>query len=352
MNTSSSRPTIATGRLIGRPRGQRLAHDLARGAVGLEHLLERRERGADRRASSARSTSASMSRNAAAAGHERRDRLLVGGVQRARREPARLARGAREREAAEHLGVGRLEAQSRGPAARSSRGASATARAVGMRERVGDRHAHVGQARGARAARRRAGARARARSTCGCTTTSMRSYGTPNSRCASITSKPLFISVAESIVMRPPIAQVGWRSASATLTSASSAARAPAERAARGRDDQRLDGAGRLVPQQLVERRVLGVDRHERGAAAGGRREHEVAAGDEALLVRERDVDAGLERGERRAQARDADAGVQHEVGATPRRRARRRPRGPRARCPRSPRGPARRPRDRRARAP
>ena len=58
---------------------------------------------------------------------------------------------------------------------------------------------------------------------CGCTTTSMRSYGVPNSQCASITSRPLFISVAESIVILPPIAQVGWRSAASTRDPASSA---------------------------------------------------------------------------------------------------------------------------------
>ena len=49
----------------------------------------------------------------------------------------------------------------------------------------------------------------------------MRSYGVPNRWCASITSRPLFISVAESIVILPPIAQVGCASASSTLTSAS-----------------------------------------------------------------------------------------------------------------------------------
>src|SRR5215211_772972 len=56
---------------------------------------------------------------------------------------------------------------------------------------------------------------------CGCTTTPIRSYGVPKSQCASITSRPLFISVAESIVILPPIAHVGWRSAASTVTSAS-----------------------------------------------------------------------------------------------------------------------------------
>ena len=62
---------------------------------------------------------------------------------------------------------------------------------------------------------------------CGCTTTSIRSYGVPNSQCASITSRPLFISVAESIVILPPIAQVGCASACSTVTSSSSARARP-----------------------------------------------------------------------------------------------------------------------------
>ena len=49
---------------------------------------------------------------------------------------------------------------------------------------------------------------------CGWTTTSIRSYGVPKRWCASIISKPLFISVAESIVMRPPMSHVGCASAS------------------------------------------------------------------------------------------------------------------------------------------
>ena len=80
---------------------------------------------------------------------------------------------------------------------------------------------------------------------CGWTTTSIRSYGVPNSQCASITSRPLFISVAESIVILPPIAHVGCRSACSTVTPSSSARRAAAERPARRRDREPLDCARR-----------------------------------------------------------------------------------------------------------
>ena len=48
---------------------------------------------------------------------------------------------------------------------------------------------------------------------CGCTTTSIRSYGTPNSSCASISSRPLLTRVAELVVISWPIDQVGCANA-------------------------------------------------------------------------------------------------------------------------------------------
>ena len=59
---------------------------------------------------------------------------------------------------------------------------------------------------------------------CGCTNTSICEAFTPNSHLASMTSKPLFIIVAESMVILAPISQVGWRSASALVTCANCAA--------------------------------------------------------------------------------------------------------------------------------
>src|SRR5262245_35896590 len=53
---------------------------------------------------------------------------------------------------------------------------------------------------------------------CGCTTTSIWSKPTPNSSCASITSRPLFISVELSTVIFAPMFHVGCASASATVT--------------------------------------------------------------------------------------------------------------------------------------
>jgi hypothetical protein len=45
---------------------------------------------------------------------------------------------------------------------------------------------------------------------CGWITTSILSAGAPKSQCASITSRPLFIMVAESTEILRPITQLGW----------------------------------------------------------------------------------------------------------------------------------------------
>ena len=151
---------------------------------------------------------------------------------------------------------------------------------------------------------------------CGCTTTSMRSYGVPNRWWASITSRPLFISVAESIVILPPIAQVGCWSASSTLTSSSSARERPRNGPPEAVMTSLSTAPGGLAGDQLVQRGVLGVDRDQLGAGGLGQRHHEVAADDERLLVGERDVDALGQRHDRRAEPGRADDRVEHEVGA------------------------------------
>ena len=75
---------------------------------------------------------------------------------------------------------------------------------------------------------------------CGCTRTSIRSGPTSNSHRASITSSPLFISVAESIVIFGPIRHVGCRSASSGVTSRERVGEQVAERTAR-RGENRAD---------------------------------------------------------------------------------------------------------------
>ena len=60
---------------------------------------------------------------------------------------------------------------------------------------------------------------------------------------------------------------------------------------------------------------MLAVDGQEQPSSPLPRGDREIAGGDEALLVRERERDAALERPERRAHSREPDDGVQHEVG-------------------------------------
>src|SRR5512147_1102267 len=55
----------------------------------------------------------------------------------------------------------------------------------------------------------------------GCMTTEILSTGTSNSHLASMTSSPLFIMVAESMVIFFPMLQLGWLSASSMDTPAS-----------------------------------------------------------------------------------------------------------------------------------
>jgi hypothetical protein len=63
---------------------------------------------------------------------------------------------------------------------------------------------------------------------------------------------------------------------------------------------------------------VLTVHRQQRAAAALSCSEGEIAGGDEALLVRERERHAALERPHRRGKAREAERGVENDIGLGP----------------------------------
>ena len=105
---------------------------------------------------------------------------------------------------------------------------------------------------------------------CGCTTTSMASNGTSKSRWASMTSSPLFISVAELIVTRGPMAHVGCASACSTVTSSSAARSQPRKGPPLAVRTSRRTSRGAARAQGLGQGRVLGVDR-ARSARAGRR---------------------------------------------------------------------------------
>ncbi len=63
---------------------------------------------------------------------------------------------------------------------------------------------------------------------------------------------------------------------------------------------------------------MLAVDREDAAVAAPLRGKRKLAGRDEALLVREREVDAALERPEGRGNPREADDGVEDDVGPRP----------------------------------
>ena len=87
---------------------------------------------------------------------------------------------------------------------------------------------------------------------CGCTTTSIASYSTSYSQCASMTSRPLFASVAESIVIFAPIVHVGWR------------------RACSGRGRRRVDSASASrngPPDAVSTRRAIAAAARRPGTA-------------------------------------------------------------------------------------
>ena len=95
-------------------------------------------------------------------------------------------------------------------------------------------------------------------------------------------------------------------------------ARAPAERPAARGDRDALDRARGLAREELVQRGVLGVHRGDPRAGRFGERDHELAADDERLLVREREVDPLAERRDGRREPRRPDERIQDEVGAGP----------------------------------
>ena len=129
-----------------------------------------------------------------------------------------------------------------------------------------------------------------------------------------MSSRPLLTSVAELIVTTGPMSQVGWASACSTVTSASSSAGAAAERAAAGGEHQPARPRSRAPPRRHCASAECSESTGTScpGAAAAS---DQVAAGDQRLLVGQRDGAPGLQRGQRRAQADGAGDPVEDDVG-------------------------------------
>ena len=268
-----------------------------------------------------------------APGQERLHRDLVGRAQPRRgRSPADPG-AVGQVDAAEDRAVRGLEGQrGRGWSSPARRRAPANGRASPGRSRW------AAACRGRRAGpgwSRRATPPWSARSTAGAPRSQCGRRRSPNNSCASITSRPLFIRVDESMVILGPMRQVGWARASATVTAAElrggpapeGAARRGEEEAGHGR--RPVDGG-----QALVDGAVLGVHRHDLGPRGAAGLLHHRRAGDERLLVGQGETLARLQRGHGDGEAGEPDDGVQHHVGGA-------RPRPPGRACPPAPRCPA-----------
>ena len=138
--------------------------------------------------------------------------------------------------------------------------------------------------------------------------------GAPNSQCASITSRPLFISVAESIVIFGPICQVGCFSASFGGHLVETRRRPAAEGPARRREDQAPQLARPAAVQALVDGVVLAVDRQNRDAAAARRVHDETAGHHQHFLVGEANRLAGVDRREHGLERGRARRRAQHDI--------------------------------------
>ena len=137
----------------------------------------------------------------------------------------------------------------------------------------------------------------------------------PNRWCASISSSPLFIMVAESTEILAPMVQLGCAIAWLGVTLAISRQRVPAKRSARGGEEQPLDAVAALAAQGLEDRVVLRIDRQQHGAARPYFIEQERARADQRFLGGQRDHDAASHRGEGRLQPGRADDRRHDPVG-------------------------------------
>ena len=197
-------------------------------------------------------------------GEKRLHRDFVRGVQHDRPGPPRSSAPIGQRRGTETGRVRRLELER--PARREVERRQRRRPPLRIRERVLNRQPHVGDAelRDDRSVAR--APPSSARSTAGGRRRRSGRAGTSNSQRASMTSRPLFISVAESMVIFRPICQVGCRSASAGVTRSSALGGEAAERAARRGQDQ----PPHLV--RLTRRAGTGGSRCARCRPAGSRR--------------------------------------------------------------------------------
>ena len=113
--------------------------------------------------------------------------------------------------------------------------------------------------------------------------------------------------------MTGPMFQVGWASACSGVTSVSSSRRRPRNGPPLAVRISRRTSAAAARAQALGQRRVLGVDRHDLVRPLQGRPDQR-AAGDQRLLVGQRERAAGAQRGQRGREPERPDDAVEHDV--------------------------------------
>ena len=128
-----------------------------------------------------------------------------------------------------------------------------------------------------------------------------------------MSSRPLFTSDAEFSVFIGPMFQVGWAPACSGVTLSRSAADQPRNGPPEAVSTSLATSFGLPRAQALRERGVLGVDGHDLARLGG--LEHQRAAGDQRLLVGQRQPRAAVERGQRRLQPERTDQRIEHDVG-------------------------------------
>ena len=144
--------------------------------------------------------------------------------------------------------------------------------------------------------------------------TSICSGGRPNSQRASITSSALFISVAESTVIFGPIRQVGCRSASSTVTSASSRGLRPRNGPPLAVSTTRSTSSGR-PPCSAWKMALCSLSTgRTRPPRARGQVHDQRPGHDQRFLVGHGDGLAGFQGRPGARQPRRADDGRHHDV--------------------------------------
>ena len=155
---------------------------------------------------------------------------------------------------------------------------------------------------------------------CGCTSTRMRSPGTPNRWCASMTSRPLFISEAESTEIFGPIDHFGMGDGLGRRDRGQCVPLPAAERTTGGGEGDPCGHFAGVAGQALEDRVVLAVDRHDGGAMRLRRLHQQGARQHQRFLVGQQQAFAGAGGGEGGRQAGGADDRRDHGVAGDRRR--------------------------------